>query len=45
MNNLQSLQSIDEETIDANEYEVDQLLTINKDEDDCGDEEFKFSFE
>jgi DNA-directed RNA polymerase II subunit RPB1 len=45
MNNIQSLQSIDEEHIDPNDYDVEQLLSVQEDEEECGVDEFKFSFE
>ena len=45
MKNIQSLQSIDEETINSDDYNIEQLLSVQKQEDECGDDEFKFSFE
>ena len=45
MNNIQSLQSIDEEHIDSNDYDVEQLLSVQEDEEECAVDEFKFSFE
>jgi DNA-directed RNA polymerase II subunit RPB1 len=46
MNNLQSLQNIEEDQVEATEYDVDHLLTIEEEEKDaCTTDEFKFSFE
>ena len=45
MDNLKEMQSIDEETINQDDYDVEQLLTVQEDEEECGVDEFKFSFE
>ena len=46
INNLQSLQSIEEEQVNHNDYDVDHLLTVEEEEkDECSTDEFKFSFE
>ena len=44
INNLNQMQSdIDSEQINKDDYDVDQLMTIEEDE--CGNENFEFSFE
>jgi DNA-directed RNA polymerase II subunit RPB1 len=46
INNLQSLQSIEEEEVNPDDYDVEHLLTVDAEEkDDCSTDEFKFSFE
>ena len=46
MNNLVSLQSIEEEQINPEDYDVEQLLHVEEEEKDaCTNDEFKFSFE
>ena len=43
--NIQGLQSIEEEQINSDDYDIDQLLTVQEEEEECSTEEFKFSFE
>ena len=46
MNNLVSLQNIEEEQINPNDYDVEELLHVEEEEKDaCNNDEFKFSFE
>ena len=46
LDNLQSLQTIDENNINAEDYDVEDLLKIEEEEKDaCTNDEFKFSFE
>ena len=42
LTNLQGLQSIEEEQIDPSDYDIEQLLTVQKEEEECSTEEFKF---
>ena len=43
--NLQGLQSIEEEQINPNDYDIEQLLTVQTEDNKCSTDEFKFSFE
>jgi DNA-directed RNA polymerase II subunit RPB1 len=46
MNNLVSLNTIEEEQVNSEDYDVEHLLTVEEDEKDtCTTDEFKFSFE
>ena len=45
MKNIKELETIDESTINPNDYNVEQLLEVQEEEEDCNEEEFKFSFE
>jgi DNA-directed RNA polymerase II subunit RPB1 len=46
LNTLQGLQSIEEDTVHADDYDVEQLLVTHTEEaDECATEEFMFSFE
>ena len=46
MNNLVSLQSIEEEQINPEDYDIEELLHVAEEEKDaCTSDEFKFSFE
>ena len=46
MNNLVSLQSIEEEHINPKDYDIEDLLQVEEEEKDaCTNDEFKFSFE
>ena len=46
MNNLVSLQDIEEEQINQDDYDVEELLHVEEEEKDaCNTDEFKFSFE
>ena len=46
LENLQGLQTINEDNINTEDYDVDELLKIEEEEkDSCTNDEFKFSFE